>query len=149
MFSQRGKARRIGGDAQGVLAEAIERCVLAAELGAEMTYVHALGSLEECQKVAKALPGWKMFGDVYTFNGAPLVELDDIAQLGFNLVTMHPLEKGSTYGMLDFGKRVLQDRNTKYADEHTMGGLTPEQQREAQHMQDFGWLEAEKEWKRL
>ena len=64
-------------------------------LGAEMTYVHGLRTLEECKKVARALPGWKMFGDVATVNGIPFVELDDIAALGFNLVTMHYLEKGS------------------------------------------------------
>ena len=51
------------------LDEAIERCVLAAELGAEMTYVHALRTLDECRKVAEALPGWKMFGDVATLDG--------------------------------------------------------------------------------
>jgi methylisocitrate lyase len=127
--------------------EAIERCLLAAELGAEMTYVHAMGSLDECRRVAAALPGWKMFGDVYTVNGVPMVELDEIAKLGFNLVTMHPLEKGMNYGMLEFGRRCLEDRNTRWVDEHTMGGLSPERQREVQHMQDFGWLDAERSWK--
>ncbi|MGO7388942.1 isocitrate lyase/phosphoenolpyruvate mutase family protein, partial [Rhizobium ruizarguesonis] len=48
------------------LDDAIERCVRAAALGAEMTYVHGLRTLEECRKEAKELPGWKMFGDVAT-----------------------------------------------------------------------------------
>ena len=104
------------------LDEAIERCVKAAELGAEMTYVHCLRTLEECEKVAKALPGWKMFGDVATINGKPFVELDDIEKLGFNFVSMHYLEKASMYGMLDYGKRVFGERSTAYADSHTMGG---------------------------
>ena len=64
------------------LDDAIERCVRAEELGAEMTYVHGLRTLDECKKVAAALPGWKMFGDVATVNGVPFVELDDIAALG-------------------------------------------------------------------
>ena len=130
------------------LDDAIERCVKAAELGCEMTYVHALRTLDECKKVAAALPGWKMFGDVATVNGVPFVELDDIAALGFNLVTMHYLEKGSMYGMMDYGKRVFADRSTRYADEHTMGGMTKAEQKAALE-RDRGWLDAEEEWKKL
>lgn len=130
------------------LDDAIERCVKAAELGCEMTYVHALRTLEECQKVAAVLPGWKMFGDVATVNGKAFVELDDIAALGFNLVTMHYLEKGSMYGMLDYGKHVFADRSTRYADEHTMGGMSKAEQRAAME-RDRGWLAAEEEWKKL
>jgi 2-methylisocitrate lyase-like PEP mutase family enzyme len=130
------------------LDDAIERCVKAAELGAEMTYVHALRTLDECKKVAKSLPGWKMFGDVATLDGVPFVTLDEIGELGFNLVTMHYLEKGSMYGMLEYGKHVFNDRSTSYADDHDMGGLTSQQQRRALD-RDSGWLEAEQEWKRL
>lgn len=130
------------------LDDAIERCVRAAGLGAEMTYVHGLRTLDECKKVAAALPGWKMFGDVATVNGVPFVELEDIAALGFNLVSMHYLEKGSMYGMLDYGKHVFADRNTSYADEHTMGGLTTTEQQQAQE-RDRGWMDAEKRWKSL
>jgi methylisocitrate lyase len=130
------------------LDDAIERCVRAAELGCEMTYVHGLRTLEECQKVAKALPGWKMFGDIAVVNGKPFVELADIAALGFNLVTMHYLEKGSMWGMMDFGRRVFAENSTRYADEHTMGGLTPAQQKQ-QLERDIGWMDAEEEWKRL
>jgi 2-methylisocitrate lyase-like PEP mutase family enzyme len=130
------------------LDDAIERCVRAEALGAEMTYVHGLRTLDECKKVAAALPGWKMFGDVATVNGVPFVELDDIAALGFNLVTMHYLEKGSMYGMMDYGRRVFADRSTRYADEHTMGGLSKAEQRAALE-RDRGWLDAEDEWKKL
>jgi 2-methylisocitrate lyase-like PEP mutase family enzyme len=130
------------------LDDAIERCVRAEALGAEMTYVHGLRTLDECKKVAAELPGWQMFGDVATVNGVPFVELDDIAALGFNLVTMHYLEKGSMYGMMDYGRRVFADRSTRYADEHTMGGLSKAEQRALQE-RDRGWLDAEDEWKKL
>ncbi len=130
------------------LDDAIERCLKAEELGAEMTYVHALRTLEECQKVAKALPGWKMFGDVATVDGVPFVRLEEIAALGFNLVTMHYLEKGSMYGMLDYGRHVFKDQTTAYADDHTMGGLTKAQQRDAME-RDRGWLAGEREWKKI
>jgi methylisocitrate lyase len=130
------------------LDDAIERCVSAAGLGAEMTYVHGLRTLNECKKVAAALPGWKMFGDLATVEGVPFVSLADIAALGFNLVTMHFFEKGSLYGMLDYGRRVARDRNTAYPDGHTMGGLSVEEQREVQE-RDRGWRAAEREWRRV
>jgi 2-methylisocitrate lyase-like PEP mutase family enzyme len=130
------------------LDDAIERCVRAEALGAEMTYVHGLRTLEECRTVARHLPGWKMFGDVATVNGKPFVELEDIAALGFNLVTMHYLEKGSMYGMLDYGRHVAASRSTRYADEHDMGGMTREEQRAAME-RDRGWMAAEERWKAL
>lgn len=128
------------------LDDAIERCLRAAELGAEMTYVHGLRTLEECRKVNDALPGWKMFGDVATVDGVPFVTLDEIAALGFNLVTMHYLEKGSMFGMMDYGRRVFADQSTRYADEHSMGGLTAEEQKA---LLDRGseWLDGEDRWK--
>jgi methylisocitrate lyase len=128
------------------LDEAIERCVKAAELGAEMTYVHALRTLDECRKVATVLPGWKMFGDLATIDGVPFVRLEDIQQLGFNLVTMHFLEKGSLYGMLDYANHVANERSTGYADSHTMGGLSVDEQRAVQE-RDRGWLAAERGWR--
>ncbi|QND16433.1 isocitrate lyase/PEP mutase family protein [Rhizobium leguminosarum bv. trifolii] len=130
------------------LDDAIERCVRAAALGAEMTYVHGLRTLEECRKVAKELPGWKMFGDVATVNGVPFVRLEEIEALGFNLVTMHYLEKGSMYGMMDYGRHVFKDRSTRYADEHSMGGMSPAEQK-ASLERDSGWLDAEDRWKAL
>jgi 2-methylisocitrate lyase-like PEP mutase family enzyme len=130
------------------LDDAIERCAKAAELGAEMTYVHALRTLDECKKVAKVLPGWKMFGDVATVSGVPFVRLEEIEALGFNLVSMHYLEKGSMYGMMEYGRQVFKNRSTAYADDHTMGGLTKQQQRESLE-RDRGWLAAETEWKKI
>lgn len=127
---------------------AIERCVRAEELGAEMTYVHGLRTLDECRKVNDALPGWKMFGDVATVDGVPFVTLAEIADLGFNLVTMHYLEKGSMFGMMDYGRRVFADQSTAYADDHTMGGLSRNEQA-ALLNRDWGWLDAEERWKTL
>ena len=130
------------------LDDAIERCVRAQELGAEMTYVHGLRTLEECRKVAKVLPGWKMFGDVATVNGKPFVTLEEIAELGFNLVTMHYLEKASMFGMMDYGRRVFADQSTRYADEHDMGGYSKAEQKQLLE-RDSGWLDAEAEWKKV
>ncbi len=107
------------------LDEAIERCLLARELGAEMTLIIGLMTIEEAEKVAKFVPGWKMWPDVGSTNGVPDVELDEIDALGFNFVTCHIFEKGAMYGMLDIGARCLRERSMAYHDTHTMG-LPPE-----------------------
>lgn len=125
------------------LDEAIERCIRARELGAEMTLIIGLMNLEEAERVAKYVPGWKMWPDVMSRNGVPDVELKDIEPLGFNLVTMHIFEKGAIYGMLDFGKHVIRDRNTVYHDQHNMG-MTKEEAKKAFSMeQDRHWFEKE------
>lgn len=75
------------------LDEAIERCLLARELGAEMTLVIGLMNQEQAEYVAKYDKGWKMWPDVATFHGVPDVELKDIEPLGFNL-GYHPYSRG-------------------------------------------------------
>jgi methylisocitrate lyase len=49
---------------------------------------------------------------------------------------------------MDYGHRVFKDQSTRYADEHTMGGLTKAEQRELLE-RDIGWLAAEDEWKKI
>ena len=110
---------------QDGLDEAIERCLLAEELGAEMTLIIGLMNMEEAEKVAKYVKGWKMWPDVGSTNGVPDVDLDAIAALGFNFVTCHIFEKGAMYGMLDIGGHCLRDRSMAYHDTHPMG-LPPE-----------------------
>jgi methylisocitrate lyase len=130
------------------LDEAIDRCVKAAALGADMTLIIGLRSLEECRKVAAAVPGPKMYPDVGSAHGVPDVRLEDVAALGFNLVTMHYLERASAYGMYDFSKHVIADRNTVYADSHAFGGLSPEEQRRVMQS-DRKWLELERECRKV
>ena len=105
--------------------EAIERCVAARELGAEMTMVIGLKTLEQGRRVAERDPGWKMWPDVGVTNGKTDVELADIEKLGFALVTMHYTEKGAMFGMLDYGMRTIQDQSTVYIDEHDFDGWLP------------------------
>lgn len=106
---------------QDGLDEAIERCLLARELGAEMTLIIGLMTLEEGKKVAERDTGWKMWPDVGTTDGKPDVELEVIEKLGFNFVTMHILEKAAIAGMVDFGRHCLQARSMAYHDTHRMG----------------------------
>jgi methylisocitrate lyase len=107
------------------LNEAIDRCVAARKLGADMTMVIGLKTLAQGKQVAERDPGWKMWPDVGVTNGKSDVELADITKLGFNLVTMHYTEKGAMFGMLDYGRRTERDQNTVYIDEHDFDGWLP------------------------
>ena len=102
------------------LEEAIERCLRAEELGAEMTLVIGLMNQDEAEQVAAQLPGWKMWPDVMSRDGKPDVNLDDVAKLGFNFVTCHILEKGAMMGMIDIGRHCLAERSMRYHDTHRM-----------------------------
>lgn len=91
------------------LNEAIERCIRARMLGADMTLIcRSMHSLEDGKKVARYDAGWKMWPDVYSVNGVPNVELEDVKKLGFNLVTFHVFEKAALYGMLFYGTQNMK-----------------------------------------
>lgn len=105
------------------LEEAIERCIRAEELGAEMTLIIGLMKIDEAREISKHLKGWKMWPDIMAPNGVPDAEMDDLEDLGFNFVTAHLLQKGADYGMVDFGRHVLEDKNTVYCDNFDMGDI--------------------------
>jgi len=105
--------------------EAIKRCVAARELGAEMTTMIGIKTLEQGKLIAEHDPGWKMWPDVGMTDKKSDVDLADIEKLGFNLVTMHYTEKGAMFGMLDYGMRTIEDQNTVYVDEHDFDGWLP------------------------
>jgi len=110
------------------LAEAIDRCkaaeAMAKEMGVDiMTLIIGLKTIEEAEKVAAEVKGWKMWPDVMSKNGKPDIDLKDVIPYGFNFVTCHVFEKASMFGMYEYGKRTLADRNTVYHDGHDMGGI--------------------------
>lgn len=135
----RTEARPING-----LDDAIERCKRAQDIGAPMTLVNRYYNIEECRYAAKTLDGFKMYPDVVIKpDGSPEVELEDIEALGFNYVTMHYLEKGSMYGMLDFGLKNYKNRNTVYSETHDMGGMDPAFYRKAMSFDAASYLKRE------
>lgn len=138
----RTEARPING-----LDDAIERCKRAQDIGAPMTLVNRYYNIEECRYAAKILNGWKMYPDVVIQpDGSPEVELKDIEELGFNYVTMHYLEKGSMYGMLDYGIKNFANKNTVYSETHDMGGLDKELYRKAVSFGADGLLKKESDY---
>ena len=110
-----------------------------------MTLILGIKTLEDAQKVAKKVPGWKMWPDVMATGGVPDVELSDIEKLGFNFVTTHYMEKACMYGLYDFGRHVFEDKSIVYVDNHTMDLPTEEERVKWTEMGLDWWLSREKE----
>ena len=128
------------------LDESITRCVLARELGAQMTVIcGGMESLEDARKVSKYVNGWKMWPDVYSVNGLPTVTLDQLNELGFNLVTFHIFEKAALYGMMLYGTENKKNGNTVFSDTHDMNGnVSRSELEEALTFRKDRWLALEK-----
>ncbi len=130
------------------LDEAITRCkdavAMAEDMGVDiMTLIIGLKTIDEAKRVGAEVKGWKMWPDVMSKDGKPDVYLSDIEPYGFNFITCHYTEKASMYGIYDYSKRVVADRNTVYADEHDMGGMTLEERNQWIDMGLNCWLDME------
>lgn len=104
------------------LTEAIKRCQKAKAIGADMVLIVGIKTLSDCQQIGNHISGWKMYPDVMAKNNIPDVELKDIEPYGFQLVTMHYMEKGAMWGMLEYGVNNLKNQSTVYSESHDMNG---------------------------
>ena len=104
------------------LEEACKRLSHAFECGADMALAVGIKTLEDVEYMGEHLKGWKMYPDVAARNHCPDVELSDMERCGFNLVTMHYMEKGAMWGMIEYGVNNLKNKSTVYSQWHDMNG---------------------------
>ena len=109
-----------------------------------MTMIVGIKTIEECRKIAAAVPGWKMYPDLFSHDGIPDVNIDEVYELGFNLVTMHYLQKAAMYGMMLYGQENFKNKSAVFSDQHDMGGLSPEMQKKLRGFDADKWFEKEK-----
>jgi 2-methylisocitrate lyase-like PEP mutase family enzyme len=105
---------RTNADPDTQMDEGCERMRVAHELGAEMTTIVKIGTLEHAKYNAERVAGWKMFPDVRDIDGKPAVTVDQIQPLGFNFMTMHYTLKAAMDGMLEHGLRNVQQQGCHY-----------------------------------
>ena len=115
-------ARTFAKEAQGLDA-AIERCAAAEALGARLTCIEGLKTIDEAARFGDVVKTPKMWSALGATDGVPDVEPQAIAALGFPLITVHFAEKGAMFGMLDFAKENLKNGNTVYHDTHNYDGM--------------------------
>ncbi len=105
---------RTNADPATEMDEGCERMRMAIELGAQMTTVVRIQTLDHAKYVAAKVPGWKMFPDVRGENGVQNVTVDQIYPLGFNFMTMHYLLKAAMDGMLEHGIKNYEQQGCIY-----------------------------------
>lgn len=105
---------RTNADPETQMDEGCERMARAVELGAKMTTVVKISTLDHAKYVSDKVPGWKMFPDVRDIDGKPSVTVDQIYPLGFNLLTMHYTLKAAMDGMLEHGRHNVKQRGCHY-----------------------------------
>jgi len=95
--------------------DAIKRCQVAVEAGADMLLVNQLKTLEQAKRFSDAFPDvWKMFPDINQSVKQPTLDAKDLYPMGYNIVTMHFMMKGAMKGMLDYALRVYKDQNNLF-----------------------------------
>jgi 2-methylisocitrate lyase-like PEP mutase family enzyme len=102
------------------LDEAISRSCDALQLGADIILICGITKKSQLQQINERIPGWKMYPDIVSTNGVPDVEVDTMMEYGFNLVTLHCVEKGQMWGMLEYAERTMKDQNTIWIDQKDM-----------------------------
>jgi len=127
--------------------EAIDRCKRAEDLGAHMTMINKVHGIEEARYLSERVKGWKMYPDIVSHGGKTDADLDELLGMNFNFVTMHYLENGSIYGMMDFGRHVFKDKSTVYPDTFDLG-LAPDERASIVGMDYKKWLDLEAEFDR-
>lgn len=98
------------------LEEAIARCKAAKVLGADGVSICGLMDADEARKVNKEVPGLKLWSGISVRNGKQNVEMDELAEAGFELVTGHIYECAALSIMMDIGHHVIEAQNTVYSD---------------------------------
>lgn len=126
------------------LDAAIERCQRALDVGADMTMIVGIKTIDDCRKIAEKVPGWKMYPDLFSHDGIPDVNIDEVYTLGFNLVTMHYLQKGAMYGMLKYGMENFKNKSAVFSDQHDMDGISTEEQKRLRGFDAEKWFEMER-----
>lgn len=107
------------------LDEAIRRAQLGVKMGADMTMIQNIcyrGGRPEWEEIHKRVPGWFCYPDIHADGGVSDVDdLDELYQLGFKLLTCHCFMKGAWKGMLEYGRRVFEDKNTIFTENDDFG----------------------------
>ncbi|HZV18760.1 MAG TPA: isocitrate lyase/PEP mutase family protein [Sphingobium sp.] len=105
---------RTNADPETEMDEGCERMRAAVEMGAKMSTVVRISTLDHAKYVSSKVPGWKMFPDVRNIDGKPGVTVDEIYPLGFNFLTMHYTLKAAMDGMLEHGLKNYAQQGCDY-----------------------------------
>lgn len=90
------------------LDEAIYRNLASLEAGADITLTEGTRSVDDIEKIAKMVPGWKMFG-MNSMGASPKVTFDELVEMGYQLVTCHFAKVGAIKGITKLGEYAFKE----------------------------------------
>lgn len=129
--------------------EAMERALRAQDLGAEMIMIGGTNNMVVGRKIAETVKGWKMWPDIFSVNGVPNCNLDEIDSLGYRFVTMHLFEKALMYGMMKYGMENRKNGNPVFSETHDFNGIS-EYAEQMQLISNYDkWLDFERDCKNI
>lgn len=103
--------------------EAVARALEALEAGADMTLCLPK-NMEQARFIAERVPGWKMFPDIACDkDGNPTADMDQLAAMGYNFVTMHFFLKAAMNNMIRHGRENLKNKNNRYTYMEEIDGI--------------------------
>lgn len=108
------------------LEEAIRRANMGVEAGAPMTMIQSITGRNNrpmWEEIARRVPGLRVFPDVMSTDGVPDADVQDLYDIGFQMVTCHGFMRGAFKGMMEYGRHIFEDQNTVFVDEDEFGGI--------------------------
>ena len=143
--------------------EVVERCNRFLEAGATATMILSLNKIRNLEdrmvmlkRLSSDIPGPKWYPDLSSDNDQEDLDLDEIADLGFNMIGVHYLITAATYGMVESGRHLYEEKNTMVLERNmdslpdaakVLNGTVPK----AAYIDAFGltdgtWIELEKKF---
>ncbi|WP_320128699.1 isocitrate lyase/PEP mutase family protein [uncultured Sphaerochaeta sp.] len=108
------------------MEEGCERLKVAMEMGADIAMMVKITTYETAKKMAKIVPGWKIFADVRADNGVPAVTMEQLTELGFIMCSTHYTMKAAMEGMLEHGLQNYKNQSVAYTFTHASGTGKPD-----------------------
>lgn len=94
--------------------EAIRRNLGSLEAGADITFTEGTERMRDIERIAKEVPGWKMFDMLYG-GASPRVSFKELVDFGYRLVTVPMVSLGGAVtGITEFAQHTFQDQSDFY-----------------------------------
>jgi methylisocitrate lyase len=107
------------------IEESIRRAQMGVEVGAKMTMIQNIcyrGGRAEWEAIQARVPGWHVFPDIHADDGVSDVDdVQELYDLGFQLITCHAFQKAAWKGMMEYGTRLFKDKNTVFTENDDFG----------------------------
>ena len=107
------------------LEEAIRRAQMGIEVGAPATMIQNIcypGGQDEWNEICKRVPGVRFYPDIHADGGISDVDnVDELYQIGFQVITCHCFQKGAWKGMIEYGTHVFKEKNTVFTENDDFG----------------------------